>query len=95
LLLGHKIDIFHEPILVEIAHKHKKTVAQVVLNYLLSKNIVVIPKSERAERIKENFHCFDFKLDHEDNNKIKTLDKGLRCIDTYIIPSWHGVPAFD
>jgi len=61
---------------------------------LVSKHIVVVPKTEHADRLKENFFCFDFKLDHHDEEHIRPLDKGLRTIDPFVIPSWHGVPVF-
>ena len=61
------IDIFNEPCLVEIAKKHKKTVAQVVLNYMwFGLNAIVIPKTEKNERLKENFEWHDFTLDKSD-----------------------------
>jgi 2,5-diketo-D-gluconate reductase A len=59
---------------VSIAQKHNKTVAQVVLRWLTQREVVVIPKSVRKERIIENFNIFDFELSQEDMEKIATLD---------------------
>ena len=69
-------DIFHNPVLVSIAEKHKKSVAQVVLRWLNQRNIVIIPKSIHRERIIENFNIFDFTLTKEDMKLITTLDTG-------------------
>ena len=45
-------------------------------------NAVVIPKTDKIARLKENFEWFTFKLDEDDIKRIKTLDKGWRTIDT-------------
>lgn len=56
-------DIFNEPILLDIAKKYNKTVSQIVLNYIwFELGVVVIPKTEKIERLKDNFNWFDFKL---------------------------------
>lgn len=69
-----KNDLFHNKTLLEIAEKHGKSVAQVTLRWLIQRDIVVIPKSVRKERIVENFNVFDFKLDDDDIEKIARLD---------------------
>lgn len=69
-----KHDIFRNPQLVNIATKHGKTVAQVILRWLVERNIVAIPKSVRRERMAENFAIFDFALDDEDKAAIAALD---------------------
>lgn len=69
-----KNDLFQNEILVSIAEKHNKSVAQVVLRWLTQRGIVVIPKSVRKERIIENFNIFDFALSQEDMEKVATLD---------------------
>lgn len=67
-------NLFQNEILVSIAEKHRKSVAQVVLRWLTQREIVTIPKSVRKERIMENFNIFDFDLDREDMDKIGRLD---------------------
>ena len=67
-------NMFQNEVLVSIAEKHNKSVAQVVLRWLTQRGVVVIPKSVRKERIIENFNIFDFELSQEDMEKIATLD---------------------
>jgi diketogulonate reductase-like aldo/keto reductase len=69
-----KNDIFKNNILSPIAKKYDKTVAQVVLRWLIQRDIVVIPKSATKERIAENFDVFDFQLSDDEMNEIMKLD---------------------
>ncbi|OQP17943.1 aldo/keto reductase [Geobacillus zalihae] len=67
-------NMFQNEVLVSIANKHNKSVAQVILRWLTQRGIVAIPKSVHKERIVENFQIFDFELDQEDMNNIAALD---------------------
>ncbi|MEH2231753.1 MAG: aldo/keto reductase [Nostoc sp.] len=69
-----KNNIFENELLLSIAGKYKKTVAQVILRWLTQRGVVVIPKSVRKERIIENFNIFDFELSPEDMDAIVSLD---------------------
>ncbi len=69
-----KHNIFQNEVLLSIAGKYKKTVAQVILRWLTQRGVVVIPKSVRKERIEENFNIFGFELSPEDMDAIVTLD---------------------
>src|SRR3954471_24981680 len=69
-----KNHILENNLLLSIGKKYNKSVAQVILRWLTQRGIVVIPKSVRKERIKENFNIFDFQLSEEDMNAIKELD---------------------
>jgi diketogulonate reductase-like aldo/keto reductase len=71
-----KNNIFSNEALVSVAEKHGKTVAQVILRWLTERDIVVIPKSVRKERMVENFNIFDFDLDVSDMELIATLEIG-------------------
>lgn len=71
-----KNNIFNNEILLSIAKKYNKTVAQVILRWLNQREIAVIPKSVTESRIIENNKIFDFKLDNEDIELIKQLDTG-------------------
>lgn len=66
--------MFTNEILTGIAEKYKKTVAQVILRFLLQSGVVVIPKSTHKERMEENINVFNFVLLEEDMNKIRALD---------------------
>jgi 2,5-diketo-D-gluconate reductase A len=69
-----KNNMFQNEVLVSLAQKYNKSVAQVVLRWLTQRGVVVIPKSVRKERIIENFNIFDFELHSEDIEKITLLD---------------------
>ena len=65
--------LLNEPILIEIAKKYNKTVAQVILRWHIEKGNIVFPKSSNPKHIKENFEIFDFKLTPEEIDKINSL----------------------
>lgn len=67
--------MFTEPVLAEIAKRHGKTVAQVILRWNVQQGVIVIPKSVHRERMEENLNIWDFSLDEEDMAAIATLDK--------------------
>ena len=69
-----KNHIFQNELLLAIATKYQKSVAQIILRWLTQRGVVVIPKSVRKERIIENFNIFDFELSLEDMNAIVALD---------------------
>ena len=69
-----KNNIFQNELLLSIGKKYGKSVAQSILRWLTQREIVVIPKSVRKERIEENFNIFDFELSAEDMNAILALD---------------------
>jgi diketogulonate reductase-like aldo/keto reductase len=69
-----KNDIFNNEVLKNIASNHNKSIAQVILRWLIQRNVVAIPKSVRKERIKENFNIFDFQLSVTEMQTIQTLD---------------------
>jgi len=76
--LGHGL-LWDNPVLAGIAAKHKRSLAQVVLRWHTQLGNVVIPKSITPERIRENFHIFDFKLDADDLAAIAAMhDAGAR-----------------
>ena len=67
--------MFTEPVLAEIAKRHGKTDAQVILRWNVQQGVIVIPKSVHRERMEENLNIWDFSLDEEDMAAIATLDK--------------------
>ncbi|MDG0811713.1 aldo/keto reductase [Cohnella rhizosphaerae] len=66
------------PLLAELAGKHGKTPAQIVIRWHLQQEIVVIPKSVRAARIEENADVFDFALSDDDMARIDGLNEDRR-----------------
>ncbi|KAG5869702.1 hypothetical protein JTB14_033299 [Gonioctena quinquepunctata] len=88
--------ILDNPLVCQIAAKYNKSNGQVALRFLLQKNIVVIPKSVNASRIRENFDVFDFKLDAHDMGKLETLDLGeeARICDFKIFPKFQEHPEW-
>jgi methylglyoxal/glyoxal reductase len=64
--------------LQKLAKKYRKSVAQIILRWDIQHGIIVIPKSTRPERIKENMSLFDFSLDEEDMKTIDGLNKNQR-----------------
>jgi 2,5-diketo-D-gluconate reductase A len=69
-----KNGLFTNALLQSIATKHGKSIAQVVLRWLIQRGVVAIPKSVRKERMAENFAVVDFELDPADLDAIATLD---------------------
>jgi 2,5-diketo-D-gluconate reductase A len=69
-------NLFSDPTLSEIGTAHGKSVAQVVLRWLTQRDVVVIPRSVRPERMHENFDVFDFELTADEMARIAGLDTG-------------------
>ena len=67
-------NLFSQPVLVEIGKKYGKSVGQVVLRWLLQRNVVSLAKSVRQERLQENIDIFDFELSIEDMTQITAMD---------------------
>ncbi|KAJ9598313.1 hypothetical protein L9F63_010991, partial [Diploptera punctata] len=67
-----------DPKLQELAKKYNKTVAQIILRYLIQHGTVPIPKSSNKKRLQENFDIFDFEISKEDKNAIDALNKNIR-----------------
>ncbi len=71
-----KNNMFSNELLTAFAKKYNKSVAQIVLSWLIQRNVIVIPKSVRKDRMIENFDIFDFELSMDDMEQIRTLDTG-------------------
>jgi 2,5-diketo-D-gluconate reductase A len=93
-----KNNLFENNVLKGIGEKYNRSIAQVVLHWLIQRNIVVIPKSARKERIIENFNVFDFELTNEDMETITTLDTGASLFLDHRNPEtvkWLGNAKFE
>lgn len=91
-------NIFQNDVLVSIAEKHNKSVAQVILRWLIQRDVVVIPKSVHKERIIENFNIFDFSLSEEDMETIAALDTNKSLFFSHNDPEmvkWLGNAKFE
>jgi 2,5-diketo-D-gluconate reductase A len=69
-------NLFSDPMLTEIGSSYGKSVAQVVLRWLIQRDVVVVQKSVRPERMRENIEVFDFELADDEMARIATLDRG-------------------
>ncbi len=69
-------NLFTESTLTEIGSAHGKSVAQVVLRWLIQRGVVVVQKSVRAERMRENMDIFDFQLTDANMSRIAAMDRG-------------------
>ena len=76
--------IFSNPVLSEIGEKYGKSVAQVIIRWIIQRGIIVFPKSAKPERMAENIDVFYFELTKDDMEKIKELETGepIAYIDT-------------
>jgi 2,5-diketo-D-gluconate reductase A len=93
-----KNGLFQNKVLASIGRKHGKSIAQVVLRWLIQRGIVAIPKSVRKERMAENFAVFDFNLDAEDISAIAALDRKASSFFDHRDPAmvkWLGTRKFE
>lgn len=67
-------NLFTNDILTAVGRKYNKSVAQVTLRWLIQRDVVVIPKSVRKQRMIENYNVFDFELSADDMKAIEKLD---------------------
>ena len=91
-------NIFQNELLLSIAAKHKKSVAQVILRWLLQRGIIALSKTTRKERMIENISVFDFELSTEDMAAITTLDTKTSSFFDHRNPEmvkWLGTRKLD
>lgn len=91
-------NLFTDPVLSAIAEAHGKSVAQVVLRWLIQREVVVIPKSVRPERMAQNLDVFDFNLTDEQMSQIAALETGASLFFDHRDPamvSWLGGRRID
>jgi len=83
-------DLFNDATLTAVAEAQGKSVAQVVLRWLIQREVVVIPKSVRRERMAENIDVFDFALTEEQMARIAAMDTGASLFFDHRDPEWVG-----
>jgi 2,5-diketo-D-gluconate reductase A len=83
-----KNGIFENATLKSIGAKYSKSIAQVILRWHIERNIVVIPKSVKPDRMTENFAVFDFELNEEDMKAIAALDTKTTAFFDHRDPEW-------
>ncbi|WP_037578638.1 aldo/keto reductase [Phaeacidiphilus oryzae] len=88
--LGQGKGLLEDPVLAELAAKHGRSPAQIVLRWHLQLGNVVIPKSVTPSRIKENFDVFGFALDDEDLRALSALERGERFGSDPATMNWLG-----
>lgn len=70
-----RTEVLDDPVVEDIAEKHDRTPAQVVLRWAIEKDVVVLPRSTSETHIQQNFELFDWELDPEDRRRIDDLDR--------------------
>ncbi|WP_267202344.1 aldo/keto reductase [Limosilactobacillus kribbianus] len=82
--------IFTNPVLTKIAAAHDKTVAQIILAWLLQRNIVIIPKSVHEARMQQNLGSEDIQLTADEMKAIAGLDQGHSAFDWNIMDNFNN-----
>jgi 2,5-diketo-D-gluconate reductase A len=81
-------EVLSHPVIAELAAKHGRSPAQVILRWHIQEGNIVIPKSTTPARIKENLEIFDFELSEDDMKLFDTLDSGQRTgLDPAVVNS--------
>ena len=73
-------DVTKDSVIIELSKKYNKTPSQVTLRWIIQQNAVVIPKSAKKRRLKENIDIYDFEIDNQDMDRIHGLARGQRLV---------------
>lgn len=87
-----KPPLLEDVVIKDIAEKHGKSAAQILLRFGIERQTAVIPKSTSSEHLKENAHIFDFSLTPDDLSELAKLERGLRYVEPY---EWWKIPYFE
>lgn len=72
-------DLLNDPVIASISKAHHKSSAQIILRWLVQRNILPLVKSSNRQRMEENLAIFDFRLTQLEMQDIAKLDKGHTC----------------
>lgn len=72
---GHQRELLNDSVLKEIAKKHNKSVAQIILRWHLQRGVIVIPGSSNRAHIIENTELYDFELSDDEMRRISKLNR--------------------
>src|SRR3954465_6933071 len=86
-------NLFTDPTLSAIGDAHGRSVAQVVLRWLVQREVVVIPKSVRRGRMAQNSYIFDFELTDEEMTRIAAMDTGASLFFDHRDRRWSACSA--
>ncbi|MHA8087283.1 aldo/keto reductase [Aquirufa sp. Wall-65K1] len=93
-----KNGMFENPLLMSIAQAHNKSIAQIILRWLIQRGIVAIPKTIQKSRMQENFQVFDFHLTDGEMEMVQTLDTQKSSFFNHRDPAmvkWLGTRSID
>ncbi len=91
-LVNFEDDLFSDELVLGLSKKYARTPAQIVLNWAMAQDIIVIPKSSKLERAKENLEALNFRLELADVQSISALNKNKRYCNGF--PFMGGLDNF-
>lgn len=74
---------FQLPVIQELTKKYNRPPSQIILNWIISKNVIAIPRSAKRKNIEDNFNVFEWQLDSEDTAQIDSLNLRRRMINPH------------
>ena len=81
LLKENEPQLFADPVINEIANKHRRTAAQIMLAWAVNRGSIAIPKSANPERMRENLAASEIELDADDRQALADINRNYRFID--------------
>lgn len=87
--------LLKDALVLDLAKKYDKTPGQILINWALQRNTIVIPKSVTPSRIKENMEALNFKLEKEDVEKLTGLNCNFRAFNPLYFKGFGYLPVFD